>query len=405
MAVGAAAHEDGPVDVGDEGGGERPEGRIDRGEHDGREHHTAQQFGHDRADEEGEDLIRTRQRLSWMLGVEREEPGPDGEIEEQRHQRPDGREGEGALALPARLHGEETLHQVVVGPEGGHGADEAVEHGEPEDVGVGEHAPPEIGRARRGSPVDDGEPSGLGGGAEHGPQSAVDAEGEKTDGERAADEKGARLKDVGPHHGLDPAQADVRNGDDREEGDGRPERPADEHGHGQRGGHESHPRAQEPRDEEEDRARHLARGTEAVAQELVDGGAVVAVEGGDEEIGDGELGQARAHEELRVFPVLAVGGGGDRDDGDGADLRGEKGQTGRPPRDAPTREEEVRGAALLAAEGAPDGDEGEERSEKDRVVGPGQRGRHEPGPLWLRLMASSSQLVRGARSRPFRGAS
>src|SRR5437667_381928 len=119
-------------------------------------------------------------------------------------------------------------------------------------------------------------------------------------------------------------------------------------------------------------ARYLARAAEAAREELVDGRAVVAVEGRDEQERHRELGQARPDEELAVLPVLAVGGRRHRDDRHRADLGGEEGQTGGPPRDAAPREEEVAGVSLLAGEGAADEEEGGERDEEDRVVGPGE---------------------------------
>src|SRR6266511_1312760 len=100
--------------------------------------------------------------------------------------------------------------------------------------------------------------------------------------------------------------------------------------------------------------------------------AVVAVEGRDEQERHRELGQARADEELAILPVLAVGGGRHRDDGHGADLGGEEGQTGGPPRDAAPGEEEVAGVPLLAGEDAADDENAGERDEEDRVVGPRQ---------------------------------
>ena len=144
-----------------------PNGESIEREHDGREHDAAQDHGHGGADEEGKDLVGPGQGDAGMLGVEGEESGADGEIEKQGDQGADGRERERALALPSRLHGEETLHQVVIRAEGGHGADEPVQNGQPEDVGVREHPMPEIRRARRGTPVDDAEATGLRRRAEH----------------------------------------------------------------------------------------------------------------------------------------------------------------------------------------------------------------------------------------------
>ena len=116
--------------------------------------------------------------------------------------------------------------------------------------------------------------------------------------------------------------------------------------------------------------------------------AVVAVEGGDEEKGYGELGETRSHEELSVLPVLAVGGGGHGDDGDRADLRGEKGETGGPPRDAAAREEEILRPLLLTAERAADDNQRGQRRRQDGEVGPRQRRLdglgHGLAPLWLK---------------------
>src|SRR4030095_5069396 len=156
-------------------------------------------------------------------------------------------------------------------------------------------------------------------------------------------------------------------------------RPVYKAGHAQRGGHEPHPRAQEARHEEEDGARDLAGLAEAVEEELVDGRAVVAVEGGDEEEGQRELGRPGADEELHVLPVLAIRGGGHRDDGDRADLGGQERETRGPPGNVPPREEEVGRVLLAARESAADGDEGDEGDEEDGVVGPGEAGAEHGG--------------------------
>jgi hypothetical protein len=353
VAIAPAGHQKRPVDIGDEGGGERAQRRVDRRQNDGGQHDAPQDLRHGRADEEGEDLVRPREN-SRMLGVVGEEPGADREIEQERHEGADRRERQRALALAARLDGEQALHEVVVGTEGGHRADEAVEDREPEDVGVGQHPLQEIGRARRWAPVDHAQAPRFGRRPQHGAQATVDPPGEEPDRQRAADKEHRRLEDIGPDDSLDPAERDVGDRHHGEERDRRPERPAHEQRDRQRRRHEPDARAQEARDEEEDRARDLARLAEAIEQELVDRRAVVAVEGGDEEIGDGELGQARAHEELPVLPVLAVRRGRHRDDGDGADLGREEGEARGPPGDAAARKEEIGGPALLAAEGAAD---------------------------------------------------
>src|SRR5437667_404637 len=108
-------------------------------------------------------------------------------------------------------------------------------------------------------------------------------------------------------------------------------------------------------------------------QELVDRRDLVAIEGRDEDEGDGPLGQARADEELGVLPVLAVGGGGDGDDRHGADLGGQERQAGGPRGHAAAGEEEVDGVVLLAGEAKADVEQQAERPGQDGVIRPGER--------------------------------
>src|SRR5439155_10896446 len=125
-----------------------------------------------------------------------------------------------------------------------------------------------------------------------------------------------------------------------------------------------------------------------------------AVEGRDEQERHRELGQARPDEELAVLPVLAVGGRRHRDDRHRADLGGEEGQTGGPPRDAAPREEEVAGVSLLAGEGAADEEEGGERDEEDRVVGPGESAAGGSRGHGQRYYAPSPGGLAGSRRGP-----
>ena len=244
-----------------------------------------------------------------MLRVVGEQPGPDREVDGEGGQGAERREGERPLARPSRLDGEDPLHQVVVGAEGGGGAHEAAEHGEPDDVRVGEHAAPEIRVARGRPPVDHPHPPGLRRRPVEAGEPAVHLAGEKQHGEGAGHEEGDRLEDVGPDHGLHATERDVGDRYRREEGEGGQEGPADQDRHREGGRHQADARPEEPRDEEEHGAGRLARLAEAVMQELVDRGAVVPVERRDEQERHEELGQALAHEELGVLPVLAVGGG------------------------------------------------------------------------------------------------
>ena len=172
---------------------------------------------HRGADEEREDLVGTRQRPPRVLRVVGEEAGADAEVDGQGHERAERREGERALALAARLDGEEALHQVVVGAEGRHRAHEPVEHGEPDDVGIGEHA-----RARsRASPgagpqLIDGQAPRLGRGRVHGGEPAVDLRGEEEPRCRARPRgRALGLEHIGPHHRLHAAERDVDDGHER----------------------------------------------------------------------------------------------------------------------------------------------------------------------------------------------
>src|SRR5262249_12016967 len=102
-------------------------------------------------------------------------------------------------------------------------------------------------------------------------------------------------------------------------------------------------------------------------------------------------------EELAVLPVLAIGGGGHRDDGDRADLRGKERETGRPPRDAPAGKKENPRGLLLAAEDAAAQDEGGQRRPHDGEVGPRECGSsglgHGLAPLWPTPAGSSKNYA------------
>src|SRR5256885_12632807 len=56
-----------------------------------------------------------------------------------------------SLASASGVDRQQTLHEVVVGPECRHGADEPVEQRHPDDVGIGEDAVPEVRSARHRS--------------------------------------------------------------------------------------------------------------------------------------------------------------------------------------------------------------------------------------------------------------
>src|SRR5207237_203183 len=89
---------------------------------------------------------------------------------------------------------------------------------------------------------------------------------------------------------------------------------------------------------------------------------------------DGELGEARADEDLHILPVLAVRRRGHGDDRDGADLGGEEAEARRPRRDPATREEEVDRVALPPCQPDADRQENDETGAKDDVVRPGEHG-------------------------------
>src|SRR5256885_738081 len=98
----------------------------------------------------------------------------------------------------------------------------------------------------------------------------------------------------------------------------------------------------------------------------------VVVEGRDEEERAGPLGEGRADEDLDVLPVLTVRGGGHRDDGDRADLGGEKAEAYGPGRHPAARQEEVHGVALPPREPEPDPEQNDEGAGQNDVVRPGQ---------------------------------
>ena len=227
-------------------------------------------------------------------------------------------------------------------------------------------------RMRRRAPVEDVEAPGVARDADDRPEPAVDLRDEEGERDRAGAEEHQRLEHVGPDDRLHAAGCDVDDRDDHEDRDRRQERPAHQVGHRHRRHGEPHPRPGQTRDEEEDRRGHLARLSEAMAKELVDRRHVVTVEGRDEQERHAQLGEARAHEELRVFPVLAVGGGRHRDDRHRADLGGQERQAGRPPRDPAARQEEVERVVLLAREHPADREQDEQRADQHRVIRPGE---------------------------------
>ena len=231
---------------------------------------------------------------------------------------------------------------------------------------------PEVRSARRRSPIDDGEPAGRPGHVEDGGHPAVDVEDQEHERGEPRPEEHERLEDVRPHDRGHAARGDIEDRDDDEDRNRRAERPAQEDRDGERRRHQPDAGAEEARDEEEKRRRDLARPAESVGQELVDRRHVVPVEGRDEEPRNGELGEARADEELRVLPVLTVRRRGHGDDRDGADLGGQEAEARRPRRDPATREEEVDRVALAPCEPDADRQENDERGAKDDVVRPGE---------------------------------
>ena len=154
-----------------------------------------------------------------MLVVKRVEGRAEAQIDQEREQGAERRDRERALALAARLHREQPLHQVVVGAEGRHRADEAVEHGHPHDVGIGEDATPEVRGARRGTPVDDVQPARLACERHDRADAAVHAPDHEQDRHGAGHEEHERLKHVRPDDRLDATRRDVSNGDDGEDRD------------------------------------------------------------------------------------------------------------------------------------------------------------------------------------------
>ena len=86
-----------------------------------------------------------------------------------------------------------------------------------------------------------------------------------------------------------------------------------------------------------------------MVEKFIDGRAVIVVKGRNKQKGDDDPGQKRADEKLGVLPVFHIGDGGHGDNGDGADLRGHKGQAGGPPGDFAAPQEKVGGGFLFPA--------------------------------------------------------
>ncbi|OGR63280.1 MAG: hypothetical protein A2X31_11310 [Elusimicrobia bacterium GWB2_63_22] len=183
-----------------------------------------------------------------------------------------------------------------------------------------------------------------------------------------------RLESAGPHHGLDAAEADEDDADQREERYGIAELPAHDHRHRQRRRVQPHAGGEQPRDEEKGRARVLRLRAETVLEKLVDGGAVELVEGRDEEEGDQHAGRRRADEELQVLPVLGVTDGRYAHDGHGADLGSHKGQSPYPDRRLAVAEEIVLGVLFPPPLHEGDDEQGEDGGPEYAVIQRGQPG-------------------------------
>ena len=130
--------------------------------------------------------------------------------------------------------------------------------------------------------------------------------------------------------------------------------------------------ARQTGDEKQDGAGDLGFRPEAVSQKFVNGRAVKLIEGGDKQKGDDDPGQKGADKKLGVFPVFHIRDGGNRDQGYGADLRGHKRQTGRPPRDPSRAQEKVIGGLFFSARVNADKKQQHQKSQQNRIILPGE---------------------------------
>src|SRR6185295_4523195 len=105
-------------------------------------------------------------------------------------------------------------------------------------------------------------------------------------------------------------------------------------------------RAEEPRDEEEDRRGRLRQAAEANAEELVDRRAVELVERRDEEKRDRQPRRHRAKKDLKVLPVLPKRRRRNGDDRHRAHLGRDERQASRPNRNRPPPQKELLGRRL-----------------------------------------------------------
>ena len=123
------------------------------------------------------------------------------------------------------------LHDLLIGPEGRHGAEKAVQSRQHKEIGVREQALQEGPAVRL--PTDAGPQSKIFS-LPALPAIATTAAAppsmrreQKNDGHHPGHREGQGLHHIGPNHRLDPAPGDIENADDRKQQDGGNDRPAD----------------------------------------------------------------------------------------------------------------------------------------------------------------------------------
>jgi len=106
----------GLVDVHDERGGKGPERRVDARHDDRRQEQSLHENGHREGYEMREDLVElVRNGKGRVLGIVREKQGTDRQERDEDEKTADGRQEHGLLAVPSRLHGQQPLHELLVG--------------------------------------------------------------------------------------------------------------------------------------------------------------------------------------------------------------------------------------------------------------------------------------------------
>ena len=139
-------------------------------------------------------------------------------------------------------------------------------------------------------------------------------------GHRGAEDIHAELDDVGPDHGLHPAEEGIDDGDRRHGHDGRLGPPAGEVLEHRRREEEPEAVAERAGHEEEERRRRPGRPAEPILQQLIGGEDLPAEVGRQEDRGDDDPPEQIPEGQLQEPEITAVGHAGDAQERDDARL-------------------------------------------------------------------------------------